>query len=91
MGVNWKVADGEKVSTTASGKRIWTAGVSALAESIPEAAKVSQALNAEKDFRHKYPQHLASVAALSGGTPEAAEAYAEAALAAFHDEMVFTR
>ena len=37
LGVAWRVAEGEKVSTTASGKRVWCAGLEkGLAGSDPD-------------------------------------------------------
>ncbi len=95
-GVLWRVnEESGKVSTTASGKRIWTAGAQAMAEAEPaiaaESAAVQKAIVAEKDWRHKYVAPVGTVCAMAAASPAAAYAQAEASLVAFHDALVFQR
>ena len=92
-GVVWRKRDG-KVSSTASGKAIWLAGLEAMGKIngySDSAARIAAAIETERDWRHNYVTHLSELSALAASSTEAALAQAEASLDAFHDTMSFCR
>ena len=82
-GVAFPVGSDGRVSTTSVGKRIWSA---AAVQLEPELA---QAIEAERDWRHNYPQHVCRLADLGAQSPGAAITIAREGLAAIQSVSSF--
>ena len=79
MSIEWPPTSG-KVSTTASGKKVWVAAFRALGDDAGAAA-----VEAEKDWRHKYPKHAVALTERMCATPDACVAACVRGLAAVHE------
>jgi hypothetical protein len=75
-GVAFPAGPDGRVSTTAVGKKIWQSAAA------PLSAELAEAISAERDWRHNYPQHVCRLADLGAQSPEAALTIAREGLAA---------
>ena len=97
LGVVWKPdAASGKVSTTASGKRVWEAGVTAMMDASAAdsplraaGAELLEEIRGEGNWRMRYRGKVGAVSAMAAADAAAAYAQAEASLAAFHGALAF--
>lgn len=85
VGVAFPLQNNGKVSTTATGKKVWIDAVKGIDQGI------SQAIDEEKDWRFNYPKHVAAVAELTSKSPGDALSVATNGLKALHDSLEYVR
>jgi hypothetical protein len=78
VGVHFPLQPDGAVSTTRTGKAIWRAAALAVGDGA-----LAAAIDAEREWRHKYPRQLVALAERMAGSREAHLAGAAAGLAAF--------
>lgn len=90
MGVAFPTDEKGARSTTTAAKAIWAAAVAGVgAEGLGDS--VAERLKGEKDWRHKYPQHLSAIGDLACNSKANALTIAKQGLDAIHAAFEFER
>lgn len=88
-GVNFPVGSNGRVSTTDTGKAVWNVAIGAAGSEGTGSDELCKAILGERNWRHRYNEHLIKYVDISMQSPGIARAVADSGLAAVRDTFLF--